>query len=125
MIWLKASGRYQLSESKDGSRLLCLASYYDEVTYAWGYSDGIQLRLTDQKPDETWSALVVGKYRLYLVNGEADLTDQHHLELLVGEGVWQGYILPEGFPEELTAKTMIPVKELITKSFANVRFPIH
>jgi len=121
MIQLIGSGSYRLNGAGDSARLITLVSYKDRRTYAWGVSNGIQL--VDQEPDETYYALGAGKYRLYQVSDEPGLTNQLHLELSLGEGIWQGYLLPEGLPDRRKTKTMIPVKELITKSFTSVPGP--
>ena len=124
MIRLVASGSYRLSEARDAARFITLNSYGDECTYAWEKVNGIQLRLTEGRPAETNCALAAGKYRIYEVSDEPDLTSQIHLELSIGEGIWQGYLLPEGFPTDRKAKTVIPTEEIITRSFANVHLPI-
>ena len=54
---------------------------------------------------------------LYKVKDEPNFVDLFHLELLVGEGVWQGYLLPTGLPTaEKKRNRIIPAKEVITKS---------
>ena len=53
-------------------------------------------------------------YRLYDVKDEGMLTDQMHLELCIGKGHWQGYLLPEGLPTKHTSKKpIVPTQELI------------
>ena len=64
--------------------------------------------------------LAVGNYRIYDVRDEKNLTDLMHLELFVGEGLWQGYLLPTGFPNEKKKRNrIIPTRELITKLQTN------
>jgi hypothetical protein len=53
---------------------------------------------------------------MYLVKDEPNLSDLTHLELLVGEGVWQGYLLPIGLPNGVKRRKIIPTKEIITTS---------
>ena len=65
----------------------------------------------------TCAVIASGKYRLYKVKDEPNFVDLFHLELLVGEGVWQGYLLPTGLPTaEKKRNRIIPAKEVITKS---------
>ena len=60
--------------------------------------------------------MAVGKYRLYKVMDDPNLTDTWHLELAVGNGLWQGYLLPTGLPNNRKKRNrIIPTDELITK----------
>jgi hypothetical protein len=124
MIRVIGSGSYRLDETAGAFKLLMLDSYGEKCTYAWEWVNGINIRLTDRKPDEAHYTLADGKYRMYEVRDETGLTNQLHLELSLGGSTWQGYLLPEGLPEGAKTKTMRPVKELITKSFASARFPV-
>lgn len=56
------------------------------------------------------------KYRLYETCNEKLLTDGLHLEILLKDGCWQGYLLPQGIPDKkLRKKDVIRTSELITK----------
>ncbi|MBP6913404.1 MAG: hypothetical protein KBC00_02215 [Candidatus Levybacteria bacterium] len=58
-----------------------------------------------------------GNYRIYEVEKEPNLTDLTHLELFIGEGHWQGYLLPNSMPENERKKArIIPTEEVITRS---------
>jgi hypothetical protein len=124
MIRLTGNGSYRLGETKEASRFLTLDSYGDNCTYAWEWIDGIQFRLTDKEPVDTGYTLAAGKYRLYEVRDEPGLANQLHLELSAGDGIWQGYLLPEGLPVDQNAKKVLPIDEAITKSFTSVHFPV-
>jgi len=60
--------------------------------------------------------LSLGQFRLYDVKDEPKLTDLIHLELFVGGGLWQGYLLPTGLPTDKDKRNrIIPTDELITR----------
>lgn len=86
--------------------------------FAWINASGIgEILVVSQNPHKTDHVLAVGKHRIYEVKDEPDLTDLIHLELLVGDGVWQGYLLPTGLPtNENKRNRIIPTLEIITKS---------
>ena len=44
------------------------------------------------------------------VKDERELTDLEHLELLVGEGIWQGYLLTTGLPTDEKKRNRIKNK---------------
>lgn len=76
-----------------------------------------EILVTTRKPHKTDHALAIGRYRLYDVKGEKDFTDLLHLELFVGDGTWQGYILPTGLPKNGKKRgRIVPTKETITFS---------
>jgi hypothetical protein len=114
MIKQLAKGKYQLLETKGEIKILLLGS----GTYAWVDLEGIgEILVTSQKPHQTDTALSVGHYRLYEVEDEPKLSDQQHLELSIGNGRWQGYLLPTGLPNgKKTRSRVIPTKEVITSS---------
>lgn len=115
MIQLAQQGIYALMETKRHTRMLILDG---EKSYAWIHAGEIgEILVASHKPHQSDHILSVGKYRMYRVKDEPDLTDLVHLELLAGDGVWQGYLLPTGLPtDEKKRNRIIPTKEIITKS---------
>ena len=115
MITLLGDGDYSLIETNRQTKILTLDT---KKHFAWVDASGIgEILVASSKEHRTDHILATGKYRLYDVVDEAKLTDLMHLELLVGDGVWQGYILPTGFPSRKDKRNrIIPTKELITKS---------
>jgi len=104
--------------TRDFSRLLNLDS---KVIYEWITWKGIgELNLSARKIEQTESVLSLGKYRLYDVNNEPAITEMKHLELLVGKGKWQGYLLPDGLPGVKDKKVrIISTSERITLSIVD------
>lgn len=115
MIKLIKEGRYILIETKNQTKILILDA---KKTFAWvPVADIGEILIASHKKHAADHILCVGKYRVYEVKGESKLTDLVHLELLVGEGMWQGYLLLTGLPT--TAKNrnrIVPTNEIITKS---------
>lgn len=113
MIKLLKAGNYQLIETKGQVKILSL----DDQTFAWVNAAEIgELLVSSQNPHKTDHILALGKYRLYEVGDEAHFTDLEHLELFVGEGKWQGYLLTSGLPDQNNKrKRIIPTDEIITK----------
>lgn len=92
---------------------------FDEKSkYAWIHAGEIgEILVSSHRPHRADHILAIGKYRMYEVKDEPDLTDLIHLELLAGHGVWQGYLLPTGLPAlKKKRNRIIPTKEIITKS---------
>lgn len=114
MIQLLQTGQYKLIETKTEVKILQL----EEKTFAWINAAGIgEILVTSHRIHKIDHTLAVGKYRLYEIKNEPELTDLFHLELLVGDGEWQGYLLPTGLPNDVKKRNrIIPTKELITKS---------
>lgn len=115
MIMLLKEGLYQLVETKGQTKILMLDK---SKAYAWvNVLDFGEILVSSHRAHKTNNVLAVGKFRLYDVKDEPKLTDLQHLELLVGDGKWQGYLLPTGIPTtKNTKKRIIPTKELITKT---------
>jgi hypothetical protein len=115
MIKLLENGNYLLAESPNLTKILELS---DLGTFAWVSAEGIgEILVSSNKKNKPIHVLALNKYRLYEVKDEPDFTDLLHLELLVGRGVWQGYLLPTGMPNEKKKKSrIIPTEELITFS---------
>lgn len=116
MIELIQQGDYSLIETKGQIKIL---TFDNEKIFAWVNVMEIgEILVTSHNPHKTEHLLALGKYRLYDVKVEPKLTDLIHLELLVGEGKWQGYLLPTGLPTDQKKRNrIIPTKEIITKSF--------
>ena len=113
MITVVERGLYRLIETKNQTKILILDG---QETYAWINARGIgEILVASHRSHLADSILSLGNYRLYDVINEPHLTDQMHLELSIGLGMWQGYLLPNGFPtEEKTRHRIIPTQELIT-----------
>lgn len=114
MIKLIQQGDYTLLETIRHTRMLTLN---EKISYAWIHAGEIgEILVATYKPHKADHILSTGKYRMYEVKNEPDLTDLVHLELLAGDGVWQGYLLPTGLPTNGKRKRIVPTKEIITKS---------
>ena len=115
MIQLIKQGQYNLIETKGQTKILTLDH---QKVYAWvNVSEIGEILVSSYNPHKTDNILAIGKYRLYDVkDNEPKLTDLQHLELFVGDGRWQGYLLTTGLPiARNTKKRIIPTDELITK----------
>ncbi len=115
MIKVIQEGSYQLIETKRQTKILILDR---KKSFAWVNAADIgEILVTTHNTHKTDCILAVGKYRLYEVKDEPKLTDLNHLELLAGESVWQGYLLPTGLPSDKKKRNrIIPTHEIITKS---------
>jgi hypothetical protein len=113
MIKLIKRGKYSLIETRNDIKVLKL----DKKTFVWIFTKSIgEMLVATHQPHKTDQKLAKGEYRLYEVEDEPNLIDQLHLELSVGEGDWQGYLLPTGFPKyKKTRSRIIPTNELIYK----------
>lgn len=114
MIKLLQKGQYKLLETKAQTKILILD---DKQTYAWvNIEDLGEILVTSHNTLETDTTLSVGDYFLYDVEDEPELVDLEHLELSVGNGIWQGYLLLTGLPTDKDIRNrIIPTKEVITK----------
>ncbi|MCR4326691.1 MAG: hypothetical protein NUV52_03480 [Candidatus Roizmanbacteria bacterium] len=115
MIKLLREGGYCLIETKNQTKILTLDR---KKTFAWvPVADRGELLVTSHKKHQIDHVLCTGRYRLYDVQDEPTLTDLVHLELLVGEGKWQGYLLLTGLPTNVNNKNrIVPTNEIITKA---------
>ncbi|OGM10847.1 hypothetical protein A2Z22_03110 [Candidatus Woesebacteria bacterium RBG_16_34_12] len=113
MIKLLKKGKYSLVETRSDTKILKL----DRKTYVWIYTKTIgEILITTHRGHKTDQKLAKGEYRLYKVKDEPELVDQLHLELSIGEGDWQSYLLPTGFPRNKKMRSrIIPTNELISK----------
>ena len=114
MIKLINQGRYSLIETKHQIKILIL----EKQMYAWVSAKDIgEILVTSHKTHTVDHILSVGTFRLYEVLDEPHITDLFHLELFVGQGRWQGYLLPQGLPTDTEKRhRIITTKEKITKS---------
>lgn len=113
MIRLIKKGKYSLVETRNDVKILKL----DKKTFVWIFTKSIgEMLITTHRDHRTDQKLSKGEYRIYEVKEEPKLTDVLHLELAIGEGDWQGYLLPTGFPKNRkTRRRIIPTNEIITK----------
>src|SRR5579863_3870775 len=99
MIQLIKNGTYKLIETKSMTKILYFDKNGVKKVYAWINAAAIgEILVSSHNPHDVDYILALGKYRLYDVKDEPKLTGLVHLELLVGDGVWQGYLLPTGLP---------------------------
>lgn len=112
MITVLRKGAYKLIETKGHVKILAL----DDKLYAWVVAENIgEILVTTHYPHITDHILATGIYRHYDVTDEPKLSDQQHLELNVGERLWQGYLLPTGLPSGAKIRSrIIPTKEVIS-----------
>jgi len=113
MIKLLKKGKYSLIETRNDVKILKL----DKKTFVWIFTKSIgEMLVVTHHGHKTDQKLAKGEYRIYDVLDEPQLVDQLHLELSIGEGDWQGYLLPTGFPKDRKTRTrIIPTNELISK----------
>lgn len=115
MIKVIQEGTYQLIETKGQTKILTLEK---KRVFAWVNAEDIgEILVTSHKRHKTDNILAIGRYRLYEVKDEPDLTDLQHLEFYVGDKTWQGYLLTTGLPtDEKKRNRIIPTSEIITKT---------
>lgn len=115
MIQILARGEYRLIETEHHTKVLILD---EKNEYVWVNVENIgEILVITHKTYKKDALLSVGKYRLYDGEDEPEYIDGKHLELQVGCGYWQGYLLPTGLPtEEKKRNRIIPTAELLTKT---------
>lgn len=115
MVKLVRQGTYSLIETKHMIRVLNLD---DDRTFIWINAEKLGDVLIPSNFSHKASQLISrGNYRLYEVKNEPKLTSNNHFELFIGNGKWQGYLLPAGLPEgESKENKIIPTQEIITRS---------
>lgn len=112
MTTLLTSGLYKLMETKGQTKIL----YLDNAVYAWVQPADIgEILVASHKKHFTDTLLAVGEYRLYDVHDDPLYSTHEHLELEVGDGVWQGYLLLTGLPTRAKKRRrIIPTTEVIS-----------
>ena len=115
MIRVVRTGEYSLIETKEQTKILVLDN---RDTFAWVNVKEIgEILVASHKSHKADAILALGKYRMYDVKDEPELSDQMHIELHVGNGYWQGYLLPTGLPEGSKIRNrIIPTHEVLTKT---------
>jgi len=113
MIKTIAKGDYRLIISSDNSKILFLG----DQAYHWANAKGIGELLTFSKHEHKIQYILAeGKYKIFKVKDEPKLVDLEHLELSLGKGNWQGYLLLTGLPNKDKIRSrIIASKELISK----------
>lgn len=114
MIQALRRGQYKLVETKKRIKVL----YLDNEIYAWveplEVGEILVVSHRSHTPDRVLSK---GHYRLYDVEDEPTLYDLNHLELEVGMGRWQSYLLLTGLPDNHHKRgRIIPTAETITNN---------
>lgn len=119
MITLLKAGAYRLIETRKHVKIL----YLDDDAFAWIIARRIgEILVSVRKQHKTDCTLSIGAYKLYDVEDEPQLTDVQHLELEIGNGKWQGYLLLSGLPSRADPKVrIIPTPELINGVNINTR----
>ncbi len=113
MINLVQKGLYKLIGTVDKKKML----YLDGTGYLWANAKGIGELLTlSKEPHRQESLMAEGEYRIYKVKDEPHLVDLLHLELSIGKGKWQGYLLLTGLPtKNRIRRRIVPTSEVISK----------
>ena len=113
MIRLINKGKYTLFETFDKTKILSL----DENMFAWINAGEIgDILVSTHRKFNPEKIISMGPYRLYDIKNEPTLTDLKHLELFVGDGSWQGYLLPKGLPNGVRRHRIVATREIITKA---------
>ena len=122
MITVIQRGLYRLIETHSQTKILLLDN---DKKYAWVFAKGIgEILVATETAHAQDCVLSIGNYRLYDVKDEKAFSDQLHLELSIGLGEWQGYLLPTGFPTRKDSrKRIIPTRECITDATSKVNLP--
>lgn len=115
MINLTQSGTYKLIETRGNTKILILDG---KTTFAWVHVNEIgEILVTTHKIHKVDHILSIGEYRIYDIKDEINYSDQLHLELSVGAGQWQGYLLLTGLPTDKKKRNrIVPTKEVVTES---------
>lgn len=118
MICLLEKGKYSLFETGGHTRILEMDG---DKYFAWIHTPIGEILVKSEQAFKPKELISEGNYRLYTVKNEPKLTDLVHLELFVGEGKWQGYLLPTGFPEGTKKRSrIIPTEEIISVYNPNI-----
>lgn len=113
MIKKVREGDYELFETKSGLRIINLNS---QGSFIWINAEGVGgVLVRSEKNHKPNKILTKGYFRVYDVVDEPGLTDLCHLEVCIGRGQWQGYLLPKGLPRRKSKHRIIPTKETISR----------
>lgn len=113
MITKLESGTYTLVETHNHTKILTI----NGTIFAWVRPKGVGdiLVKSSYAPHRNNFSLSLGKYNLYSVKDERNLTDLQHLELEVGNNTWQGYLLLTGLPTATKRRArIVPTTQTIT-----------
>lgn len=112
MIKIIEQGQYSIVRTKDHKTLL----YLGEKGYVRSYAPKIGELLTFSKRERKTDYVIArGNYRIYSVKDDPNLVDLEHLELSLGRGRWQGYLLLTGLPtSRKLRRRIVPTDEVIT-----------
>ena len=115
MITRIETGIYKLTETPHRMKLISLSRHGKYIlTGLEGIGDILAIT---RRPHRVHAVLSTGAYHVYSVEAEPHLSDQLHLELEVGHGQWQGYLLPTGLPDgEKLRSRIIPTHEVVTEN---------
>ncbi len=117
MINRTRTGFYKLIETRKQVKVL----YLDNAIFAWPETKQYgEMLVVSHRIHKTDRLLGMGHYNIYSVENEPNISDNMHLELEVGKGCWQGYLLLTGLPDNHKIRgRIIPTNEVIT---GNPRF---
>lgn len=120
MKQLKEQGQYALFQTKRNTKVLKLNDNY----YVWLFIKNIGNILIKTKSTlQSTNILSTGRFYLFDVKDEPDYIDLLHLELGIGENLYQGYLLPRGLPKKSNEKhKIIPTKEVIFPKATNYEY---
>ncbi|MDP2632734.1 MAG: hypothetical protein Q8P25_03350 [Candidatus Curtissbacteria bacterium] len=117
MVKKLKEGEYELFETDIRTRFIILDG---QGKFIWSFAKNIGAVLIGSKKKHKPDKIIAcGYFRAFEVEDEPGLTDSVHLELCVGQGKWQGYLLPKGLPENDGKYRIIPTNEVISKSTCN------
>lgn len=118
MITTIAAGDYKLVGINNNTKLLLLEGL--QPIYWIAVNATQKIFVAPEKYCVQQYVISQGKYRIYEVTKEQGLTNAVHMELLLDTKRWQGYLLPEGFPNILKKRMrIIPTKQIITKTLGS------
>jgi hypothetical protein len=121
VIRLVNQGSYKLIGTWGGTKILILN---DKDRFAWMHAgDKIgEILVSTRKKFADHYTLARGKFRIYEVRNRDKQNTGTHLELYIGEGMWQGFLLPKGLPKGRDIRNkIIPTHQVITEA-SRLRF---
>lgn len=98
-------------QTQFGEKLLIL----DKKQFCWRGGELWVVQFQKKAEDKV---LCSGKYMVFQVEGEDELTPVMHLELSVRDGAIQGFLMPSGLPEmEGCKRKIVPTLEKVKRAF--------